>query len=374
VLVCGFALLVSCGGDKHGAFVKPNGEGGASVIGNRAGAGGSSGRGGADNEDVAGSPGQGAVAGTSPVAPVIEITTPPAASDPNVDTVLVEDQVTVLCTVKKSSAPGAKPVDPSTVKIALFDADGTQLKSSAGSTTSKDSEYSATFVLTEVPSGPVGFRCSADDTAQAVHSGVASIDTLVDQGPEITIGEPADKSPHNLLGPMNVEFDVAPLPVASGDKQEAVSGVSFLIGGVEIKTVEKTKGHHQASVDFSDKTLFNAPPSGVLPIVINASNNRKKPGKATRSLSYGISIDGVGPAIALGLPVMGSVIGRASVLTFNVTDVLKSRSMCSPRIGLATLRPATRAFTIWTTSPRSWTWIQPTCTLRAGTEAGTTQC
>jgi hypothetical protein len=329
VLVCGLAaLFVSCSGDKHGGFVPPDGpdDGGASATGNRPGAGGSSGRGGGGKGGAgngAGSPsnaGQGGVAPTSAAAPVIRITAPVAANDPNVDTLLVEDQITVLCTAKKSTVAGAKPVDPSTVTIALLDADGKQLKSSAGSATDHDSEYSATFVLTAVPSGRVSFSCSADDTAVPANTGSASIDTLLDQGPEITIGEPADKSSHSLLGAMNVEFDVAPLPVALGDKQAAVSGVTLLVGGVKIETVEKSEGHYQASVNFNDKTLFNTPPSGVFPIVINASDSRKKPGKATRTLSYGILIDGAGPVIALGSPGVGAVIGPASVLTFNVTD------------------------------------------------------
>ncbi len=119
---------------------------------------------------------------------------------------------------------------------------------------------------------------------------------------------------------MNVEFDVAPLPVLPGDKLATVSGVSLVVGGVEIETVERSKGHYQASVDFSDKTLFNSPPSGALPIVINASDSRKKPGKSTKTFSYGISLDGVGPVIALVSPAIGAVIGRASVLTFNVSD------------------------------------------------------
>jgi len=353
VLGCGLALLAGCGSDKPGNFIGPSGSGGSSATGNRAGAGnaggreGAAGRGGAGSSDHAGSAGAG---GTSAAAPVIEITAPVAAKDPNVDTLLIEDEVTVLCTVKKSSVPGAKPVDPSTVKIALSDANGKQLKSSAGATTSNDSEYSATFVISAVPSGPISFTCSANDTAQPVNSGVASIDTLVDQGPEITLGEPADKSPHNLLGPMNVEFDVAPLPVASGDKQAAVSGARLVVGGVEIETTEKSKGHYQGSVDFSDKSLFNSPPSGVLPIVITASDSRKKPGKSTRSLSYGISIDGVGPVIALGLPAVGAVIGRASILTFNVSDVGSGVDRASVAVKL---NEETKLFSA---TDNQWTW------------------
>jgi len=326
-LGCGFALLVACSSDKHGNFIAPNGDGGSSA-GNRSGVAGSSGRAGsagrAGSGGDAGTPdtvGQAGLDSTSPAAPVIEITAPLDASDPNLDSVLVGDQVTVLCTVKKSSAAGAKSVDPSTVKIAMLDAEGEQLKSVAGATTNNDAEFSATFVITEVPSGRVGFSCSASDMAQPSHSGLATIDTLVDRGPEISIGEPADKSAHNLLGPMNVEFDVAPLPIATGDKQATIGSVSLAVGGVEIKTAEKSKGHYQASVDFSDKSLFNSPPSGVLPLVIKASNSRTKPGKATRTLAYGITLDGVGPVIALGLPAVQAVIGRASILTFTVQDV-----------------------------------------------------
>lgn len=323
VLGCGFALLAACGSDKPTTFIG-NASGGST--GNRPGVAGSSsagsgGRGGAGSTGGSEAAGRGGADATSPAAPVIEITAPAAAKDPNADTVLVDDQVTVLCTVEKSSVTGAKPVDPSTVKIAMLDADGKQLKTSAGAPTDNDSEYSAAFVLTAVPSGRVSFTCSANDTAQPVHSGVATLETLVDQGPEITIGQPEDKSPHNLLGPMNVEFEVAPLPIATGDKQATVTGVSLLVGGVEIKTVEKSKGHYQASVDFSDKSLFNSPPSGSLPIVINASNGRKKPGKATATSAYGITLDGVGPVIALGLPAVQAVIGPASILTFNVQDV-----------------------------------------------------
>ncbi|MEI9953397.1 MAG: hypothetical protein WDO74_31575 [Pseudomonadota bacterium] len=193
---------------------------------------------------------------------------------------------------------GAKHVDPSTVKIELFDAEGKSLKSSAGATTANDSEYSATFVLAAVPSGGVSFSCSASDAASPVHGATATLQTLVDRGPEITIADPPDKSPHNLLGPMNIEFTAVLLPIAAGDNQAAVSGVTLTVGGVTIPTVDKTKGKYQASVDFTDKGLFNSPPTGVVPIVVSASNGRKKPGKATRTLAYGISIDGAGPAIA----------------------------------------------------------------------------
>jgi len=324
-LGCGVAWLVACGSDKRDNFIGPSGNGGSSATGNRAGAGNSGGR-----EDVGGhagaagsmqsNAGLGGAGEISPLAPEIEITNPTGASSANVGPVLIGDEVTVLCTVKDSAAFGATHVDPSSVKIGFFDADGKSLKTSAGIPTTHDFEYSATFVFASVPSGQVSFSCSASDTATPAHGATVMLETLIDRGPEITIGDPPDKSAHNLLGPMNVEFAVAAMPITDTDTQAAVSGATLAVGGVTIPTVEGPKGSYHASVDFSDKGLFNAPPTGVVPIVITASNGRKKPGKATRTLSYGIVVDGVGPTIALGTPGVNAVIGRASVLTFNVTD------------------------------------------------------
>ncbi|HKO52563.1 MAG TPA: hypothetical protein VJV79_32875 [Polyangiaceae bacterium] len=356
VLGCGIALVVACGSDKHGPFVTPGGDAGASATGNRAGAGGSSGRGNAAGRAGAGdgSAGIGGGTTTSPLAPVIEITAPTAASDPNVGPVLVEDQVTVLCTVKDSPESGAKAVDPSSVKIELFDADGKSIKSSAGASTANKSEYSATFVLAALSSGSVSFGCSASDTATPKHSAVASLETLLDRGPEITIGEPVDKSAHKLQGSMNVEFTAVGSPIASGDKQAGVSSVTLLVGGVKIPTVDKTNGLFQATVNFADKSQFDSAPSGTVPIVISASNSRKKPGKATRTLPYSVVVDGVGPSIVFGLPAAETVIGRASILTFNVADV---GSGVDPATVAVTVNSETRIFS---STDGQWTWNEAT--------------
>src|SRR6478735_62067 len=258
VLGCGVALLVGCGSDKPTNFIGPNANGGASATGNRAGAGGRDGAAGATGKS--GSSGSGGTDAASPLAPVIEITNPIGATSANAGPVLVEDQITALCSVKSSTAPGATRVDPSSVKIELLDADGNSLKSAAGTPTTHDSVYSATFVISAVPSGVVSFGCSASDTAMPAHTASATLETLVDRGPEITIGDPQDKSPHNLLGPMNVEFTAVASPITEADDQAGVSGVTLSVGGVTIPTVEKKKGSYQASVDFTDKSLFNAPP------------------------------------------------------------------------------------------------------------------
>jgi hypothetical protein len=320
MVVCGIALLISCSGkDEHGAFVPPNDDGGAGgATGNRAGA---SGRGGAAGAGAhAGSAGSGGTTGSA-LAPKVEITAPAAAADPNTDDVLIDDQVTVLCKATKSSAAGAVAVDPSSVKIAMLRADGTELKSSAGSLTQNDDEYSASFVLGTVPTGTVTFRCTASDKSSDGNIGSDSLDTFVDHGPEINIIEPEDRSAHNLLAPMAVEFDTAPVLLAKGDKQAAVSKVTLTVYGADIPTTDEGGGKYKASVDFTKKEVFGgASPTGTVPVVLTAVNNRKAPGKATHSVSYSIVVDGTGPVLTLVSPKSQDVAGRASVLKFVATD------------------------------------------------------
>src|SRR3954470_13405762 len=194
-VVCCMAWVISCSGkDNHGGFLVPNDDGGAggSVSHPRAGAGGGS--------SSAGTGGRGGAGGSggmvdSALAPAIKITAPKAAADPNADEVLTEDQVTVVCQVVRSTASGAAAVDASTVKIAMLDADGKEVKSASGTPTENDNEYSAAFVTVPVASGPVTFQCTASDTAK--HTASTSIDSLIDHGPEIDIIEPEKASAHN---------------------------------------------------------------------------------------------------------------------------------------------------------------------------------
>jgi hypothetical protein len=316
-------VMVACAGKTdHGNFIVDNGGSGGSVVQPSSGGGGAvgvSGTGGALADA-----GEGGSAGasdtTSALAPIVRITAPQAAHDPNVDRVLIEDQVSVLCTVTAAADPEGAPVDPSSVKIDLLGADGKSIKSSVGVLTSNKNEYTASFVLAGLPGGLVSFQCAANDTASPAHHGSTQLDTLLDQGPEITIGEPADMSPHNLQGAMNVQFSVAPAPVAPGDQQADVSSVTLAVGGVAIPTVARGDGSYQASVAFTDKALFSAPPNGSVAVVITATNKRKLPGVATHTQSYGIVVDGVGPVVVLGTPIADAVVGRNSILTFTVTD------------------------------------------------------
>src|SRR5882724_5342831 len=198
-----FALGASCSGsDKPSTFVSPNGGSAGKHTG---GSGGSkSGTGGGGRGGTAGSPsGEGGESGggdlVSPLAPQLSITNPSEASDPNDGPVLLGDQITVLCSAKASNLSGAKPVNPSSVKIAMLDTNGMSLKSIAATTTPNVDEYSAPFVLTDVPNGPISFRCTADDTAAPANHATTAIGTFMDHGPDIAVTAPVKDSAHNLL-------------------------------------------------------------------------------------------------------------------------------------------------------------------------------
>ncbi len=314
VLVCSVALLIGCGGKNAPQFIDTASSAGAMSVAHAGGGG--------DAGDSGDSGGSGGAAGgsTSALAPKVTITTPTAATDPNVDAVLISDQITVLCTASKSTTKGADDVDPASVKISLLGADGKEIKSLAGAATKNDDEYSGAFVLGAVPAGAVSFQCSASDKASTPHAATDTVATFVDHGPEITIVQPEDGSAHNLAGALAVEFDTAPAPLSDDDKQATVSDVSLTVYGVKITPASKGSGKYTASVNFADKDLYTTTPTGQIPIVITASNKRKAPGAATQSLSYNITLDGAGPDIAISAPGPSAVVGPASVLKFTVTD------------------------------------------------------
>jgi len=355
------ALLIAlgCGSKDHAtAYVPPEGggDGGRPSTGSHAGAGGrtgTSGSGGSAAGDEAGAAG---AEPANPLAPSVTITAPLAASDPNADPVVIDDQVTVVCSVTASTDPSATKVNASTVKIAAYDADGVQLKSSTGTPTANADEYSAPFVVADLPSGPISFQCTGSDSSSPVNTASTTVKTLLDRGPTIDIGEPMADSAHNLLGPMDVEFKVTAVPIAAGDKQAGVSAVSLAVGGTKIPVVDKGNGTYQVTVDFTDKALYASPPSGKIPVVITATNGRKNPGKAAHSLTYNIVVDGVGPAITLSSPEVGSVIGRASLLAFTITDSGSGVDRATVAVSLD------KTAYVFSATDNQWTWDDATGT------------
>ncbi|HEX7670490.1 MAG TPA: hypothetical protein VF395_12940, partial [Polyangiaceae bacterium] len=164
------ALTAACSGstDRPGTVQDPP-AGGASAAGGRTGTGakgGTAGKGGA----AGAKPGE-SDAGESDAAvpsfddagslgPLVAITSPTVAADPDQGPVIVNDgstQVEVVCTAVPRDNTGASAVAPSTVAIGLLDAAGKTAAVGAVTTTKNANEYSAKFTIAQVPNGTISF-------------------------------------------------------------------------------------------------------------------------------------------------------------------------------------------------------------------------
>jgi len=272
-----------------------------------------------------GDTGTGGAGETDALAPVVEIRSPEAESDPNGDGVLVDAEIDVVCRVTQSPEDGSRPVAPSTIVMQMLDADGNVVPTEEegtvpGEVTDEENEYSAHFILNKVPdNGKVGFRCLAGDTSEPPLTGSDAITTLLDHGPTITRSEPKEDSPHALEAAVHVEFSVDPAPVAKGDEGASIASVELFVGGVTIEDVAENDGVYTADVHLSDEQLFPSPPNGDTAITIRAKNTRK-PKAVTAIDGYSFIVDGDGPAITITEPSNGSVAGGLVTLRFDVVD------------------------------------------------------
>jgi hypothetical protein len=319
LLVVGVAGLVglfsACGGTDH-AHTLPDSTGGKPSMGGRSttggkssggkNTGGTSSLGGADD-----SPGG---APDSPIAPAVEITSPVESATPD-DGVLSGTIVHVVCTVIKSSAPGAAAIDPTSVTISLTDSTGKPGESKNAAATANADEYSADLILTTVPPGKTSLTCSATDKNQV--KGSDSVSTFVDHGPTITVISPTRESAHPLKGGLDVQFTVEPTSLAKNDAGADVDQVVFTLDGKEVDVEETSPGHFQTSLALDDPDQFPVIPGGA--ITITASNKRT-PDPVTASVSYNITIDGAGPLINIESPAPQAVLGGKVTLIFNITD------------------------------------------------------
>jgi len=256
----------------------------------------------------------------------VTISSPSAARDPNKDEVIVADKVTVTCSVESNSSE--LRVDPTTVTLAVLDAEGAQANGiddkplvAPGVPTGNPDEYSAVFSVGSIATGAVSFRCSAK-ALQADAMGVGTVSTFVDHGPTIVAKLPALGSAHPLEGVLPVEFVVTPAPLAPGDEGAAVDGVKLSVAGVEIDDIEedpKNPGTWRGSVDFGDQLLFLEQPPEHTSVHIEASNSRT-PKPVTSVNDYPIIVDGKGPGIAYLSPADNATVHGETVVTFTAGD------------------------------------------------------
>lgn len=295
--------LVGCGGDDKPKQLPHTGSGGGGGTG-----GGASG-------------GTGGGTGGVPGAPTVKVTSPSAASDPSADTVVVGAQLTVLCTALASTLASATPVDAASVKIAVLDAEAEVVDEFPGAATQNENEYSASFVLTTIPTGPLSARCTAADTSTPPKVGSDTVTTFVDHGPAITVQTPAADSSYPQTGAVPFVFTVQPVPLAATDPASEVASVGLTVNGVQLTPTPDpsvTNGYKHA-VNFNDTTLFPQPPSGKVPVVITATNGRA-PVAAQSATSYTFTLDGTGPVITIKNPKNQDIIGGQVTLEFSVVD------------------------------------------------------
>jgi hypothetical protein len=313
---------------------------------NHAGSGGKAGSGGQGGEDsgAAGDSSAGAGAGTAeggdagaggsaepPTSPkpTVSITSPTAVTDPDVGPVLVtndtDHMVTVLCNAKASTEPGALPLDTNSIKIALVDANN-QTTVGVARPTNNAGEYAADFELkspvVSFPAGKVSFSCSASDTSTHPSTATTSIATFVDRGPTITATNPSANTKNALATPLEVDFTTTPALLTPGDTQAAVASTTLKVDGTDISLpAPDANGHYSVAVKLNDKTVFPTSPTGTIPIVIEAKNQRA-PTAAASLVSYNIVVDGTPPVISIAQPAENSVVGQQITLQFTITDDL----------------------------------------------------
>ncbi|HTU57315.1 MAG TPA: hypothetical protein VMF89_02760, partial [Polyangiales bacterium] len=201
-------------GGKGGSAAGTGGAGGSS-----AGSGGSGGSGGMISAD----------AGVDLLAPTVTFTAPTPTSDPDSDDVITATSITVRCQVEASEEPGAASVDKSAVKLVLHDPRDPAVVVNGAVSAVTDTEFEATFQLGTLPNGPFTVDCIGKDLGN--HMATASLTTLLDLGPTITLKKPQDKKSYALKTPMAIEFEVTPAPLSDDDDKADVKDVALSVGG-----------------------------------------------------------------------------------------------------------------------------------------------
>lgn len=340
--LCASGLATACGGDKppgaptlyrpqsggHPGDSGPPDETGGSA--GRAGAGGRS-SGGSAGRSAGGSGGETGDGGVD--APVVTITNPKAAKDPNKDEIVAngvgdvkDDIVTVICTAIPVDGESMSRVKSAFVSIVALDAMGAVIQPTppmVKQNPARATEYTASFNFAMVPNGAIAFRCTA--TSEGGGIGTDTVSTFVDHGPKITPATPIAESAHSATGAFPVEFTVDEVPINQTDESGNLSKVELKIQEtpidlIDLKDAQDSKDpkhfSYSLSVNPADRVLFPGGLDGRIAIEIAATNARGV--KATNP--YHFVVDARGPQIDITSPPINTVIGGSVPLDFTVTD------------------------------------------------------
>jgi len=272
--------------------------------------GGRSGEGGEGGANPNGSGGQ---TSSEPGAPSVEVHQPLA------DAVL-GDTLSASCGAVSDDAPGASPVDPTSVLVRLTDEDD-EIVLEVPAAPGGDDQFIAEASLAEIPSGLYVVTCSASDSSVPPLSGNASVDVIVDHGPSIEPVVPLADGYLSRAGDHTFEVKIRPVPLFSGDDEAEVVGDPVITIDHQEFTLEP-KGSDDPDVyvvegiDFEDVDLFPETPPDLTAVRVTAENGRGTTGE----LDYQVAVDGTGPEITIVSPDAATIIGSRVTFVFEITD------------------------------------------------------
>jgi hypothetical protein len=318
------------------ATLPPRPDSGRSDGGNRDGGGDGASEAGADASGEA---------GTTDLGPVLELLAPEAES------VIVGTTLSARCRVERN--PDGEPVNPSSVKIALYAGEETVAFVTQVATSTNEADiFKADVALAAAPHGAVRVECSADDVAQAKHHSSLSVSALVDRGPLISFLNPTENGFVQAGdGPgedVRVRFKVEPRSLMDDDEGAGVDEVAVTVAGKPVSGIEESSTEeyvYSFGLDFSDLAMFTVIPD-TLSIRVDARNVRDPAAAASASIAVGV--DSQGPQIVVRAPVSSSgaepiVSGKVDII-LEVQDELAGVDAASVEMLISVLGQSTRRY------------------------------
>jgi len=264
--------------------------------------------------DGSGTAGDGGAADNDP-NPHVQVLNPEALADPEEGEPLRGATLDAVCRAVPGAGSEADEIEQSAVLIELLADDELVLSQPADPGDDADT-FQTTFVLTDVPPGPVTVRCTATSGEAPILTGTAEVETFLDKGPTIEVTSPVADAAYSLRTPLAFDFSVTEAELVEDDAGAELESVTIRVDGREIEDFGSpdTDGVYSFEVDLEDASIFNPLPTGESAIQIVATNAR---GVSSRA-EYFVLIDGTPPTIAATpLP---EVVGGKVTLQFTASD------------------------------------------------------
>ncbi|MEM9489268.1 MAG: hypothetical protein AAGC55_08990 [Myxococcota bacterium] len=251
---------------------------------------------------------------SDPGGPLVEITDPtePSGGDFSAGAIVTDDRLTVSCLVQANPETGTA-VDSSSVRITAIGPNN--INQEVMASPSGSSMFQGSLAISDFPNGALTLRCTASDIAQLPRQASDQILTYFDQGPSITIFDPADGV--NEAGDVSVNFTVTEAPVADNDALAAAdpASVKLYISGTEIDDLVGDGLNFQTNVQFDDDR-FPETLEGAQTVLVEATNTRG----VTRQQQVAFNADSVGPEISVVSPEPAQLVSGVIILEVSIDD------------------------------------------------------